>query len=199
MSSVRKTMDINEIMEVLPHRPPFLLVDRILDLNPGVMAVGLKSVSMNEPFFQGHFPGHPVMPAVLITEAMAQVGGVLLLSLSGNEGKIAYFAGIDKVRFRKPIGPGDLLVTRVEMTMAKGQFGKVHATGYVFRLESSALETPVRDPTFSMLPHNGIALLDVEGEAQRDRALLFGSMEGELAAEGDLMFALVERSPDHSG
>src|SRR3712207_3951397 len=102
-------MSIEEILRALPHRYPFLLVDRILELEPGRRAVGLQNGSLNEEFFQGHFPGHPVMPGVLLVEAMAQVGGIILLAMSGNEGKLAYFAGMDKVRFRRPVMPGDTL------------------------------------------------------------------------------------------
>ena len=99
-------LSVEEILRVLPHRYPFLLVDRILELEPGRRAVGLKNVTLNEAFFQGHFPGHAVMPGVLLVEAMAQVGGVILLSMVGHEGKLAYFAGMDKVRFRRPVVPG---------------------------------------------------------------------------------------------
>lgn len=125
--------DVEEIQAVLPHRYPFLLVDRILEMEPGKRAVGLKSVTFNESFFQGHFPGHPVMPGVLVLEAMAQVGGVLLLSMTGNEGKLAYFGGIDKVRFRKPVVPGDQLITEVELLKNRGGIGKVRVTGRVDR------------------------------------------------------------------
>lgn len=124
-------MDIEEIQSILPHRYPFLLVDRITELVPGKRAVGLKNVTINESFFQGHFPGHAVMPGVLVLEAMAQVGGVLLLSMTGNEGKLAYFGGIDKVRFRKPVVPGDTLVTEVELLKNRGGIGKVKVTGRV--------------------------------------------------------------------
>ncbi len=124
-------LDVEEIQAVLPHRYPFLLVDRILELEPGKRAKGLKSVTFNESFFQGHFPGHPVMPGVLVLEAMAQVGGVLLLSMTGNEGKLAYFGGIDKVRFRKPVVPGDQLITEVELLRNRGGIGKVRVTGRV--------------------------------------------------------------------
>lgn len=141
-------LDVEQIRNVLPHRYPFLLVDRILEMEPGVRARGLKNVTINEEFFQGHFPGHAVMPGVLIMEAMAQVGGVLLLSLGGNQGKLAYFAGMDKVRFRKPVLPGDTLVTDVELLKTRGNVGKVNAVGYV---------------------------------------------DGQIVAEGELMFALVDR------
>ena len=107
-----KTYDIREIMAYLPHRYPFLLVDRILALDPGKSVVALKNVSMNEPFFQGHFPGVPVMPGVLILEAMGQAGGVMAyVSLPEKlKGRLVYFTGIDKARFRKPVVPGDQLI-----------------------------------------------------------------------------------------
>lgn len=124
-------LDVKEIYRILPHRYPFLLVDRILELVPGVRAVGVKNVTINEAFFQGHFPGHPVMPAVLITEAMAQVGGVLLLSMTGNEGKLAYFGGIDKAKFRRPVIPGDQLISEVVLLRCRNNMGKVRAVGRV--------------------------------------------------------------------
>ena len=124
-------MDINEIQAVLQHRYPFLLVDRVLELEPGTRAVGLKNVTVNEAFFNGHFPGNPIMPGVLIVEAMAQVGGILLLVTSGNEGKLAFFAGIDKLRFRRPVVPGDQLITEVTLTKAKGDIGRVTVVGKV--------------------------------------------------------------------
>lgn len=124
-------LDVEQIRDVLPHRYPFLLVDRILDLVPEKSARGYKNVTINEEFFEGHFPGHAVMPGVLVCEAMAQVGGVLLLSMTGNEGKLAYFGGMDKVRFRKPVIPGDTLVTDVELLANKGNFGKVKAVARV--------------------------------------------------------------------
>ena len=107
-----QTYDIREIMTYLPHRYPFLLVDRILALDPGKSVVALKNVSVNEPFFQGHFPGVPVMPGVLILEAMGQAGGVLAyVSLPERlKGRLVYFTGIDKARFRKPVVPGDQLI-----------------------------------------------------------------------------------------
>ena len=124
-------LNVEQIRGVLPHRYPFLLVDRILELEPGKRAVGLKNVTINEEFFEGHFPGHAVMPGVLVLEAMAQVGGVLLLSMTGNEGKLAYFGGMDKVRFRKPVLPGDTLITEVELLKNRGGVGKVKVTGRV--------------------------------------------------------------------
>jgi 3-hydroxyacyl-[acyl-carrier-protein] dehydratase len=111
-------MDINtmEIMNYLPHRYPFLLVDRIVAFEEGKRIVGQKNVTINEPFFQGHFPGHPIMPGVLILEAMAQVGGVYA-HIAGEvaEGRVPYFVGIDKARFRKPVLPGDVLMLDLEL------------------------------------------------------------------------------------
>jgi beta-hydroxyacyl-ACP dehydratase FabZ len=104
--------DIQKIMEILPHRYPFLLIDRIIDLVPGEKVTALKNVTINEPFFQGHFPGQPVMPGVLIIEAMAQAGGVLACESRTTDryGQLIYFMGMDKVRFRKPVVPGDQII-----------------------------------------------------------------------------------------
>lgn len=124
-------MDINQIQQILPHRYPFLLVDRIIDVEDGRKAVGIKNVSVNEPYFQGHFPGYPVMPGVLIIEAMAQVGAVAILKLPEFAGKIALFAGIDKARFRRQVVPGDQLRIEVEVLKLRGTIGKSYATAYV--------------------------------------------------------------------
>lgn len=124
--------DIASIMEIMPHRYPFLLVDRITELEPGKRVVGLKNVSINEPFFQGHFPGHPIMPGVLIIEAMAQVGGVLLLSsVEDPRGKLVYFSGIDAARFRQSVLPGDQLRFELELLKLRGPLCKMRGTGWV--------------------------------------------------------------------
>lgn len=122
----RPFLDIREIEKILPHRFPFLLVDRIEYIEEDKI-VGVKNVTINEPFFSGHFPGHPVMPAALILEAMAQVAGVFLLSKSENQGKLAYFGGIDKARFRRPVVPGDQLRTEVKILNIRRAAGKVKA------------------------------------------------------------------------
>ncbi|AJY74543.1 3-hydroxyacyl-ACP dehydratase FabZ [Paenibacillus beijingensis] len=124
-------LDIQEIMKIIPHRQPFLLIDRILEVEDGKRAVGLKNVTMNEPFFQGHFPEFPVMPGVLITEALAQVGAVAILKVEENRGKLAMFAGIDNFRFRGQVLPGDTLLLEVEITRLKGIVGKGRATARV--------------------------------------------------------------------
>ena len=112
-----------EIMEILPHRAPFLWIDTIEALEPGVRAVGTKCVSMNEPYCQGHFPGNPVMPGVLIMEALAQVGAVAILSQPEWKGRTAYFAGIDKARFKQKVIPGDVLTLEMEIIKVKGPIG----------------------------------------------------------------------------
>ncbi|OWR26841.1 3-hydroxyacyl-[acyl-carrier-protein] dehydratase FabZ [Saccharibacillus sp. O23] len=141
-------LDSQQIQEIIPHRPPFLLVDRILEVEPGKKAVGIKNVTVNEPFFVGHFPGYPVMPGVLIVEALAQVGSVAMMIVEENRGKLGFFAGIDGFRFRGQVKPGDTLHLEVEMTRFKGKIGKGHAVAKV---------------------------------------------DGNVVAEGDMMFALADR------
>ena len=140
-------VEVNEIMKRIPHRYPFLLVDRVLELEPGKRGVGIKNVTVNEPFFQGHFPGIPIMPGVLIIEAMAQLGAVIVLGMPENQGKLALFAGIDNVRFRRQVVPGDQLRLEVEITRLRGTIGKGKGRAFV---------------------------------------------DGELAVEGEIMFALVD-------
>ena len=118
------TLSAQEIQAIIPHRWPFLLVDKILEIEPGRRAVGLKQVSAGEIYFQGHFPGQPIMPAVLIVEALAQVGSVALLSSPDHKGKIGLFAGIDGFRFRRPVVPGDSLRLEVTLTRIRGSVGK---------------------------------------------------------------------------
>ncbi|AKV66588.1 MAG: 3-hydroxyacyl-ACP dehydratase FabZ [Microcystis sp. M54BS1] len=116
---IKTTFTVEEIRQLLPHRYPFALVDRIIDYVPGKKAVGLKNVTINEPFFPGHIPSRPLMPGVLIVESMAQVGGVILTQLPGMKGKFFAFAGIDKTRFRRPVVPGDQLIMTVELLSFK--------------------------------------------------------------------------------
>ena len=124
--------DITAIMDILPHRYPFLLVDRIVKIEEGHAIEGIKNVTINEPFFQGHFPGHPIMPAVLILEAMAQVGGLLLLnSIDDPHRKLMYFMGIDGARFRRPVTPGDQLRFRLTLLKLKGQTAKMRGEAFV--------------------------------------------------------------------
>ncbi len=146
-SETKTVFTVEEIQKLLPHRYPFALVDRIIDYVPGKRAVGIKNVTVNEPHFQGHFPGRPIMPGVLIVEAMAQVGGVVMTQMPETEGGLFLFAGIDKVRFRRQVVPGDQLVMSVELLWVKQRrFGKMQATAEV---------------------------------------------DGQLAAEGELMFSLI--------
>jgi 3-hydroxyacyl-[acyl-carrier-protein] dehydratase len=131
-SAAKKTIDINRIMKMIPHRYPILLVDRILEYVPGESAVGLKNVSINEPHFQGHFPDFPVMPGVLIVEAMAQTAAILVVDTLGKkaEGKTVYFMSIDDARFRKPVVPGDCMHIHVK---------KIHSRANVWKFEGRAL------------------------------------------------------------
>ncbi len=140
-------LDINEIMKRIPHRYPFLLVDCVTELVPGNSAKGYKNITINEPFFQGHFPDYPVMPGVLILEALAQLGAVAVLDSEENRGKLALFTGIDKVRFRRQVVPGDKLELEAQIIRMKSIMGK---------------------------------------------ASVKATVDGELAAEGEIMFALTD-------
>ena len=124
-------MYINEIKEIIPHRYPFLLIDQIEEVVEGEKATGYKNVTVNEPFFEGHFPEYPVMPGVLIVEALAQVGAVAMLKKEDNQGKLAFFTGIDKCRFKRQVQPGDRLKLEVEIVRAKGPMGKGKAKATV--------------------------------------------------------------------
>lgn len=116
-------LDVNQIMEIIPQRSPFLMIDRVEEYIPGESAIAYKNVCINEPFFQGHFPENPIMPGVLIVEAMAQTGAVAVLSLEENKGKNALFGGIDKLKFKKQVVPGDVLKLEVEIIKRKGPIG----------------------------------------------------------------------------
>lgn len=144
-------LDINKIREIIPHRYPFLLVDRVTYLEPGLKARGYKNLTNNEPFFQGHFPGNPIMPGVLVVEALAQLGCITMLAKEEYKNMIGLFAGIDSVRFKKPVMPGDKLELFVELLKLKGPIGKF------------------------------------KGEAKVD---------GQLACEGEVLFALAPKPQD---
>lgn len=124
-------LDISQIKEIIPHRYPFLLVDKILEIEEGKRAVGIKNVTANEEFFNGHFPDYPIMPGVLIVEALAQVGAVVVLKLPENRGKLGFFAGIDNCRFKRQVKPGDQLRLEVEMVKLRGPIGKGKAVATV--------------------------------------------------------------------
>ena len=125
-------IDIKKILDYLPHRYPFLLIDRVLEVDPGKRIVGLKNVTFNEPFFQGHFPGDPVMPGVLIIEALAQCGAVIFFhELEGAKDKLFMFGGIDKARFRKPVIPGDQLILEVNVLQKRASMAKLHGVARV--------------------------------------------------------------------
>jgi len=125
-------LDVRAIMEIIPHRYPFLLVDRVLELEEGKRIVALKNVTFNEPFFQGHFPGNPIMPGVLVVEAMAQAGAILLLhSRPESRGKVVYFAGIDRAKFRRPVVPGDVVRLEVEVLKLRSRTCLMRGKAYV--------------------------------------------------------------------
>jgi len=124
--------NITDILRILPHRYPFLMVDRIIELEPGKRIVGLKNVTINEPFFQGHFPGVPVMPGVLVVEAMAQVAGIMTYhDMPGSEGKLIYFTGIENAKFRRPVVPGDQLRIEMELLNQRHNFGTMRGRASV--------------------------------------------------------------------
>lgn len=131
MSEEKLSFDTIEIIKMIPHRYPFLLVDRITECVPGKYAKGYKNLTMNEPFFQGHFPGNPIMPGVLQLEAMAQCSAPILLCLKEYEGKLALFASADNVRFKNIVRPGDRFDMEIELLKLKGPIGKSHAKGFV--------------------------------------------------------------------
>ncbi len=124
-------LDITEIQKLIPHRYPFLLVDKIINLEPGKKATGIKNVTINEPFFKGHFPTKPIMPGVLIVEAMAQVAAAICMGLDENKDKLGVFTGIDKCKFRRQVVPGDTIRMEVEMTALRRGIGKAEAKAYV--------------------------------------------------------------------
>ncbi len=142
----REMIDINRVMQMIPHRYPFLLVDRVIDVVPDVSAVGIKNVSINEPYFQGHFPVRPIMPGVLIIEAMAQTAAVLVVETLGEqaEGKLVYFMSVDSARFRKPVIPGDRLFLNV--------FKERHRSNvWKFRAEAKVEDWLVADATYTAM------------------------------------------------
>jgi len=125
VTSETRVIEIGEIMDMIPHRYPFLLIDKVTDIVPGESAIGIKNVTMNEPFFQGHFPGHPIMPGVLIIEAMAQTSAILVIETTGNRaGNVVYFMTVDQARFRKPITPGDQVELHVTKQRNRGNVWK---------------------------------------------------------------------------
>ena len=130
---MKSAYDIQKILELLPHRYPFLMIDRVIELVPDDKVTALKNVTINEPFFQGHFPGQPVMPGVLIIEALAQAGGLLALEsgTADNYGKLIYFMGMDKVRFRKPVVPGDQLILEAKILNLRSKAAKMSGTATV--------------------------------------------------------------------
>ena len=127
----RREIGINEIMKILPHRYPFLLVDRVVEIEKGKKAIGIKNVTINDNFFQGHFPTRPIMPGVLMVEAMAQTGGVVVLTSEEHRGKVAFFMATDNVKFRKPVVPGDQLIMEVEVVKDKSKFAQLRAVAKV--------------------------------------------------------------------
>lgn len=152
-------LDIRQILRILPHRYPFLLVDRLEELEIGKRVVATKNVTINEPFFVGHFPDHPIMPGVLILEMMAQAGGVMLLARDEHMGKLAYLAGVEKARFRKPVLPGDVLKAEIVMLRGRGGMGWVKGTARVG--EAVVCEAEL---AFALVPRDAAAAAE-EGHA----------------------------------
>lgn len=149
-------LDRRGIEAIIPHRPPFLLVDRILELESGARAVGLKQFTPDEDYFQGHFPGNPIVPGVLLIEALAQVGCVAILAMPANRGKLVYFAGIDNVRFKRPLRPGDAARLEVSLTKMRGRIGKGMARATVgddLALEGELTFAIVDPPTHAQGPN----------------------------------------------
>lgn len=146
VKSEGRDIDINRIMQMIPHRYPFLMVDKVVNLIPNESAIGIKNVTINEPFFQGHFPQRPVMPGVLIIEAMAQTAAVLVVETLGPsaEGKLVYFMSVDSARFRKPVGPGDTLAIHVYKERSRGNVWK-------FRGEAKVGETLMAEATYAAM------------------------------------------------
>jgi 3-hydroxyacyl-[acyl-carrier-protein] dehydratase len=133
LAAVDESLDVMRVMRLLPHRYPMLMIDGLRDIVPGLSATGVKNVTINEPFFQGHFPGRPVMPGVLIVEAMAQTSGALIMYSAGDvaDSKLVYFMTIDKCRFRKPVSPGDTLLLHVSLIHKRGPVSKFHGEARV--------------------------------------------------------------------
>lgn len=125
MTDQSRTIEVDEIMTMIPHRYPFLFIDKVTELVPDATAIGIKNVTINEPFFQGHFPDHPIMPGVLIVEAMAQTSAILVIETTGRRaGAVVYFMTVEQARFRQPVGPGDLLELHVEKKRNRGNVWK---------------------------------------------------------------------------
>lgn len=144
-------IEAREILQILPHRFPFTMVDRVLEMEDNKYAVGIKNVTLNEPYFQGHYPEIPTMPGVMIAEAMAQVGGIMLMANKTDEKLVPYLAGINKFRLKKPVLPGDTLRIRVDMIGGKGQIGKVKGSATV-----DGKEVARGEMSFALIPSKDV-------------------------------------------